>query len=109
MSTSIEFKKYLMDKLTNPEQARQYLDIALEAYQIDGDMGGFLLALRDIAEAQGGIGQLSARTKLNRQHLYRSISGQGNPRLSTLSAILEACGLRLSVTPLDDANTPKQA
>jgi DNA-binding phage protein len=36
---------------------------------------------------------------LNRETLYRTLSENGNPRLDTLAAILDAFGLRLSVQP----------
>ena len=40
---------------------------------------------------------LAERTGLSRETLYRTLSKNGNPRLDTLTAILGALGLRLSV------------
>ena len=77
----------------DPEEAAAYLDAALE----EGDPQVFLLALRDVAEARG-IGRLAEETKLNRESLYRMLSKQGNPRLTSLDAVLDALGLRLGVT-----------
>jgi probable addiction module antidote protein len=57
----------------------------------------FLLALRDVADAHGGIGALSRNTHLNRESLYRMLSRSGNPSLDSLDAVLNAVGLRLSV------------
>ena len=37
----------------------------------DGDSQAFMLALKNVVEAQGGIGHLSKRTGLDRAHLYR--------------------------------------
>jgi probable addiction module antidote protein len=34
-----------------------------------------------------------------RESLYRALSASGNPRLSTLHAILKAAGLKLAVQP----------
>lgn len=62
-----------------------------------------LVVLRHMAMAQGGISQLAAQSDLNEKTLYRTLSGKGNPRLSSLNAILHALGLRLAVVPLDQA------
>jgi probable addiction module antidote protein len=40
---------------------------------------------------------LSERTELNREALYRSLSGDGNPTLETLTKVMRALGLRISV------------
>ena len=58
----------------------------------------FLLALRNVAEAQGGIAQLADKAKLNRESLYRMLSDRGNPELRSLDALLHALGFRLAVT-----------
>jgi probable addiction module antidote protein len=58
----------------------------------------FLLALRDVAEARlGGIGGLAQQSGLNRETLYRTLSEQGNPELTSLDKLLHAVGLRLAV------------
>ena len=57
----------------------------------------FLLALRDVADARGGIRSLSRDAHLNRESLYRMLSKSGNPSLDSLAAVLSACGLRLAV------------
>ena len=97
-----QFRKYedsLKERLLDPEYARVFLDVALEEYEQDGDTEAFLLALRDVAEAQGGITKLAEQTKLNRQNLYKALSEEGNPRLKTLGAVLHELGFRLSVEP----------
>lgn len=58
------------------------------------------MALRNIAEAQGGIGELAKKTKLNRQNLYHTLSDKGNPRLNTLSLLIKAMGFHLSIEPV---------
>ncbi len=96
-----EFKDYHIGKLRDPEEARVYLSVALEEYEEDGDAEAFLLALRDVAEARGGLTKLAERTKLNRQNLYKALSEKGNPRLQTVGAILHELGFRLSVEPVE--------
>jgi len=57
-----------------------------------------LLGLRRVAEAQG-MSRVAEAAGLSRESLYRSLSAAGNPRLSTLVAVLRVAGLRLSVRP----------
>lgn len=96
-----KFREALIEDLKDPEDARAYLEVALEEYEQDRDTEAFLMALRHVAEAQGGIGKLAERTRLNREHLYRALSGRGNPRLETLDTILHGLGFRLAIEPLE--------
>lgn len=95
------FSDWNIEQLKDPEDAKLYLQVALEEYQEDGDTEFFLMSLRDVIKAQGGIGQLAERTSLNRQSLYKALSAKGNPRLDTLMKILHGLGYRLSVETLD--------
>ncbi|MBU0500795.1 MAG: putative addiction module antidote protein [Gammaproteobacteria bacterium] len=81
------------DYLQTPEDVANYLDAALE----DGDERVLMMALRNVANAQGGVARVAEITGLNREALYRTLSENGNPRLNTLTSILHAMGLRLSV------------
>ncbi len=82
-----------MDFLKDPDEATQCLNACLE----DDDPRVFLLALREVAEARGGVRALARGAHLNRENLYRMLSRSGNPSLDSLSAVLNACGLRLAV------------
>ena len=62
----------------------------------DGDARAVPVALRTLADAVG-MAELAEKTGLSRETLYRTLSEKGNPRLDTLSTILAAFGLRLSV------------
>lgn len=73
----------------------EYLRQVLERSETPEEL---LLGLRRIAEAQG-ISRVAAAAGLSRESLYRSLSAAGNPRLSTLVAVLRVAGLRLSVRP----------
>ena len=96
-----DFKDYNIEKLRDPEEAKVYLSVALEEYEEDSDTEAFLLALRDVAEAQGELTKLALDTGLNRQNLYKTLSEKGNPRLQTVEAILHQLGFRLSVEPIE--------
>ena len=49
------FREYLKETLTDPKEAAVYLNTALEEYDKDNDSEAFLLALRTVTEAGGGI------------------------------------------------------
>ena len=63
------------------------------------DKETFLLALRNIAEANGGMKAVAEKAHLNRESLYRTLSHRGNPEIRTLFSLLHGVGLRLTVTP----------
>lgn len=65
-----DFKDLHLEELKDPEEARAYLEVAREEYEKDGDREALLLALQDVAEAQGGIGNLAKRTSINPEDLY---------------------------------------
>src|SRR5215472_17893250 len=87
------YRERLLEDLQNPKEAAEYLNACLA----DEDTRVFLLALRDVADARGGIRSLSRNARLNRESLYRMLSKTGNPSLDSLAAVLHACGLRLAV------------
>jgi len=90
-----DYKTYLLEQLKDPKEAAAYLNAALQ----DEDPHVFLLALRDIAEAQGGMSWLAKETDLNRESLYRTLSLRGNPRFFNLLSVLDAFGFELSIHP----------
>ena len=75
--------------------AAEYLRVVLEESE---SPQGLLIGLRRVAEAQG-MARVAAAAGLSRESLYRTLSRNGNPRLSTLVAVLRVAGLRLSVRP----------
>ena len=81
--------------LRDPEQASIYLAECLE----DGDIELFQEALRNVAKAQeGGVRAVAEQADLNRENLYRALSRKGKPQLETVTKMLAALGLRLTVT-----------
>ena len=90
------YKESLLEDVKDPEEAAAYLTAALE----DGSPDVFLLALRDVAEAHG-MKRLAEGAQLNRESMYRMLSDQGNPQLSSLTAVLQELGLRLAIQTSD--------
>lgn len=93
MPRSASYDELLMDMLKDEERARAYLNAALD----EQDPRVFLIALRNVTQAQGGIATVAARSGLNRESLYRALSEKGNPSVQTLAAVLGALGARLGV------------
>jgi probable addiction module antidote protein len=93
MARARRYEDVLDEDLKDPAEAAGYLNACLE----DGDPDVFLLALRDVARARGGVGKLAEATELNREHLYRMLSENGNPELRSLEVLLDALGFRLAV------------
>ncbi|VFR56375.1 hypothetical protein BRI6_0392 [plant metagenome] len=83
----------------DPELALATLNTILA----EGDQGELLVVLRQLAQAFGGVQEVARRAELNPTQLYRTLSAQGNPALSSLMAILKAMGLRLEIRPLAQA------
>ncbi len=102
--TNRKWREVATEKMTNPKAAAAYLKVALEEYERDGDVAVLLIAIRTVVDAKGGIGALAKATGLNRQTLYRTLDGKHSPRLDTLSAILNFCGLSLSLKPASKAS-----
>ena len=86
----------------DPGYAVQMLNSILE----DGDQSELLITLRQMTKAFGGVQMVAETANLSATQLYRTLSPDGNPVLSSLSAILKAMGLRLAVQPVQssDAN-----
>lgn len=89
----------LHERLRDPSHAVNYIKIAAE-----DSMEGFLLALRDYAEATKGMSKVAAEADKNRENLYRMLSEEGNPRLDSLWVVLPAMGLRLTVEQIEKPN-----
>lgn len=91
---SISHDKALVEELRDdPEFAAEYLRAAIE----DTDEPKvLLLALRQVAEARG-VAKVAKAAGVERESLYRALSKNGNPRLSTLVAVARAIGLKVTV------------
>jgi probable addiction module antidote protein len=93
MSRISSYQKDLIESLKNPREAAAYLNAAIE----EGDRAVFLLALRNVAKAHGGMASIAEKAKLNRESLYRMLSKKGNPEIESIHTLLHAMGLRFAV------------
>lgn len=89
MKNAVRFEEVLKRRLQDPKKAASYLTACFEERT-----DFFLQGLRDVVEAQGGITQTARGSNLNRENLYRLLSRRGNPRLTSLKALLSALGIK---------------
>ena len=99
LKNTISFEDDLFQRLQNKVFSKAYLETALGEYKKDGDTQALLLAMRDVAEAQGGIGKLAKKTTISREHLYDILASKHNPRLDNWLSIISALGFRVRLEP----------
>ena len=73
------------EHLKTKEEREAYLNAAFE----DGDASVIAAALGDIARAEG-MSKVAKRTGLGRESLYKALSPDGNPALSTILKVIRA-------------------
>ena len=78
--------------LENEEDILYYLEAAMEG----NDPKHIASALGDVARSKG-MTEIAKKAGLGRQALYNALSESGNPTLETLTAVLGALGLELTV------------
>jgi probable addiction module antidote protein len=92
---SISYDKAIVEELRrDPQFAAEYLKTA---FQDSDEPHVLLVVLGHLAEAEGGVAKIAKAAGVKRESLYRALSERGNPRLSTLTAVLKAVGLKLTV------------
>ena len=79
------------DFLASPEAIAAYVEAAFE----DGDPALITHALGDVARAKG-MSQLAREAGVTREALYKALTPDGDPKLSTFLGVMKALGLKLS-------------
>ena len=97
MTRTTSYRQSLLTALEDPVEASAYLNAAL-----DDSPQAFLKALRNVAQARQ-MSRVAKDAGIQRETLYRSFSEQGNPTFETLSSVLDALGMKLSIV-LDSAD-----
>lgn len=80
--------------LDNPEVIAAYISEALET----NDPAFIAAAIGDVARAYG-MSAIADAAGVSRGSLYRGLSREGNPELSTVVSVLRAFGLSLAAKP----------
>lgn len=88
------YEDSLSTALKDPTEAAAYLDAVIEM----DDPAALLVALRQVAKAHG-MAEVARRADVGEKTLFKALSDKGNPTITTVHKVLQAVGLRLSVTP----------
>lgn len=88
------YEQATFQALTEPTEAAAYIEAVLEL----DDPAALLVALRQVAKAHG-MAEVARRANMGEKTLFKSLSENGNPTITTVHKVLHAVGLRLSVTP----------
>ena len=95
------WREYLIKQLAaNWDEALDYIQFAIEEYQVDGDTAVLLLSLETFIASQGGIEEVAKRTAIAPETLSKILASEKAPHLDTFVTILKALGCRLSIEPL---------
>jgi hypothetical protein len=82
----------VVDYLKTDKDIAEYLTVVLE----DGDPALFVAAIGDIARAKG-MSDVSKKSGVTRESLYRSLKIEARPRFETVTKVIHALGMKLSV------------
>jgi probable addiction module antidote protein len=93
------YRQSLLTALLDPVEASAYLNAALE-----DSPEAFLKTLKNVAQARP-MGKVGREAGIQRETLYRAFSEQGNPTFETLSSVLGALGMKLSIAPSESEAT----
>ena len=86
------------DYLKDEAHTTAYLQIAAEEAAENGDNSILLDAIQTAAKARG-MADLAKATGIPRESLYRSLREGTSPRYDTVSKILNALGMTITLTP----------
>ena len=80
--------------LDDPEAISAYLEEAFDT----GDAKFIADAMGVVARASG-MSEIAKASGLSRESLYKALSANGNPELTTVLRVIAALGMKLSVEP----------
>lgn len=80
------------EHLADEQSIAAYLDAAFE----DGDPALIKAAIADVVRARG-MTEIAQKSGISRAGLYKALSEDGNPSLATITSVIRALGVRLSV------------
>jgi probable addiction module antidote protein len=91
----IDIAETFEQDLQDSEFALIYLEEALS----DG-LPNFLIALRNVIQANKGMTAIASGTELGRESLYKALSEKSTPQFATIEKILHSLGMKLAIVPL---------
>jgi len=93
MAKTLKLKPFDITRhLDTDEAMAEYLSQVLE----DGDSDELIRALGHIAKAKG-MAQVANASGLGRESLYKALSEGSQPRFETITKVIQALGLKMSI------------
>ena len=80
------------EHLNSPEMVQEYLKAAFA----ENDTQLLITAIGNIAKAQG-MTEISRKTNLSRQNLYKALSPGASPKFETIKKVIEALGCKIAI------------
>ncbi|RKU25350.1 transcriptional regulator [Candidatus Poribacteria bacterium] len=109
MNKITTWHEFLIQKLTNPDEAMGYLQTALQEYLVDGDTQFFRKGLRNVVEAQGGITDVAKKAEIPPDILTKFLSDEEPLHLDTLISLIKAFGWQLSIESITEVQNKDMA
>jgi probable addiction module antidote protein len=78
-----------------PDEIDDYITVLFDEYAESGDGAALLSSLRIVSRVKG-VSQIAEVAGLSRKGLQKALSENGNPKFSSVNAILHAMGYRLT-------------
>lgn len=85
----------------NPKKVEKYLDIQFKEFAKDGDTGALMSSLRVIGRVVG-LSKIAEESGMTRKGLQKALSEEGNPKFSSINAVIHAMGYRLAPVRLEE-------
>ncbi len=86
-------EKHLLDL----EYQKEYLNLSLEEYVVDGDFNKFYRSLEKVIKSRESVSSFAQKTGIDRANLYTLFNGEKVPRLDTIAKILKELGYSIRV------------
>lgn len=83
----------VVDYLQTEQEIAEYLAAVLE----ENDPDAFIEALGTVARARS-MREIAEKTGLNRESLYKALKSESSPRFETIAKVVNALGLKLTVS-----------
>ena len=97
------YDEYMGESLKDPIEVAAYIEAVIDL----DEPAALLVALRQVAKAHG-MAEVARRANVGDKMLFKALSAEGDPTLSTVHKVLHAVGLRLSVVPEHPSSTVKR-
>lgn len=79
----------------HPDELDDYITVLFDEYAESGDAAALLSSLRIVSRVKG-VSQIAEDAGLSRKGLQKALSENGNPQFSSVNAIMNAMGYRLT-------------